>query len=73
MGCLGKSYGVPVISIDDHSIRKEVLEPIPRDTAIDNSLIPLSITGSALTVAMSEPSNILVVDELGFLTGQEDI
>ena len=70
---LGKSYGVPVISIDDHTIENEVLELIPAETAIENRLIPLSITGSALTVAMSDPSNILLVDELIFLTGKNII
>jgi CheY-like chemotaxis protein len=65
---LGKSYGVPVISIENHSIDKEVLELIPREIAIENRLIPLSITGSALTVAMSDPSNIILVDEISFLT-----
>jgi len=65
---LGKSYGVPVISIEDHSIDQEVLELIPREIAIENRLIPLSITGSALTVAMSDPSNLILVDELNFLT-----
>ena len=65
---LGKSYRVPVISIEDHSIEEDVLKLIPREIAIENRLIPLSVTGSALTVAMSDPSNIILADELSFLT-----
>lgn len=65
---LGKSFGVPVISIEEHSIVEEVLNLIPREIALENKLIPLNITGSALTVAMSDPSNIILRDELSFLT-----
>ena len=65
---LGKSFGVPVISIEEHSIEEEVLKLIPREIAIENRLMPLNITGSALTVAMSDPSNIIITDELSFLT-----
>lgn len=65
---LAKSYGVPVISIEDHSVEQEVLDLIPREIAIENRLIPLSVTGSALTVAMSDPSNLILVDKLNFLT-----
>ncbi len=73
MDFLGKSYGVPVISIEDHSVDQEVLELIPSEIAIENRLIPLSITGSALTVAMSDPSNLILVDKLNFLTGKNII
>lgn len=65
---LGKSSGVPVISIDEHSVDEDVLNLIPREIAIENRLIPLNITGSALTIAMSDPSNIILRDELSFLT-----
>lgn len=65
---LGKSFGVPVISIEEHYIEEDVLKLIPREIALENRLIPLSITGSALTVAMSDPSNIIITDELSFLT-----
>ncbi len=73
MDFLGKSYGVPVISIEDHSVDQEVLELIPSEIAIENRLIPLSITGSALTVAMSDPSNLILLDKLNFLTGKNII
>lgn len=70
---LGRSYGVPVISIEEHSVDEEVLKLIPREIAVENRLIPLSITGSALTVAMSDPSNIILADELSFLTEKKII
>ena len=66
---LSREYGVPVENIDDLSIETYIIDLIPKDTAIDNCLIPISISGSALIVAMADPSNILLIDDLSFVTG----
>jgi len=66
---LSSEYGVPVENIDDLSIETYIIDLIPKDTAIDNCLIPISISGSALIVAMADPSNILLIDDLSFVTG----
>ncbi|MEQ9618221.1 MAG: response regulator [Deltaproteobacteria bacterium] len=67
---LGKQYGVPVMGIDDREIDRDIIRLIPNDTARGKYLIPVELSGSNLTVAMSDPSNILLLDDLGFLTGK---
>jgi CheY-like chemotaxis protein len=67
---LGREYGVPVMNIDDCDIEENVLSLVPRDTALEKFLVPIRAEGPDLTVAMSDPSNILLLDDLGFITGK---
>lgn len=70
LGFLGKYYGMPVMDLDSRSIEPEVLKLIPHGTAAEESLIPVSLVGADLIVAVSDPSNILLMDDLGFITGK---
>ncbi len=70
LGFLGKYYGMPVMDLDSRSIEPEVLKLIPQGTAAEESLIPVSLVGADLIVAVSDPSNILLMDDLGFITGK---
>lgn len=70
LGYLGKYYGMPVMDLDSRSIEPEVLKLIPQGTAAEESLIPVSLVGADLIVAVSDPSNILLMDDLGFITGK---
>jgi len=67
---MGKYFGIPVMDLDSRSIEPEVLNLIPRGTAAEQSLIPVSLVGADLIVAVSDPSNILLLDDLGFITGK---
>ena len=67
---MGKYFGIPVMDLDSRSIEPEVLKLIPRGTAAEQGLIPVSLVGADLIVAVSDPSNILLLDDLGFITGK---
>lgn len=58
--------------------RLDVLEPyaleqalrlVPREFAVRHNVLPMSADTALLTVAMSDPTNLAVVDELRFRTG----
>jgi CheY-like chemotaxis protein len=66
---LSKEYGVPAVNLEELEIESVVLKLIPRKTAVEHGVIPVNRSGSTLIVAMADPSNILVIDELGFVTG----
>jgi twitching motility two-component system response regulator PilG len=70
LGFLGKYYGMPVMDLDSRSIEPEVLKLIPQGTAAEECLIAVSLVGADLIVAVSDPSNILLMDDLGFITGK---
>ena len=70
LGFLGKYYGMPVMDLGSRSIEPDVLKLIPQATAAEECLIPVSLVGADLIVAVSDPSNILLLDDLGFITGK---
>jgi type IV pilus assembly protein PilB len=46
------------------------LKLVPRDVAAKHTLLPLAADTNSITVAMADPTNIAVVDELSFRTGR---
>lgn len=67
---LSKQYGVPAINLDQYEISQDALALVSRESSIKHKLVPISRNGSALTVAMVDPSNIFAIDDLKFATGQ---
>jgi len=65
---LSEQYGVPAIHLEHFEIEDEILKLISPDIAQKFMLIPIERTGSTLTVAMADPSNIFALDQIRFLT-----
>ena len=59
----------PRVDLSAINIEPSVIKLIPQDTAVDNNLIPFDLEGAFLSVAMIDPTNIVLIDELRFLTG----
>lgn len=59
-----ENLNVPHIRIANCNISKDVLEQIPESLARQYLMLPVSITGNTLTVAMADPLNILAIDDL---------
>ncbi len=66
---LSRQYGVPPVDLNNVKIDPAIIKLIPAEAAIRHLVIPLSRTGNTLTVAMANPSDILVIDDLRFMTG----
>jgi type IV pilus assembly protein PilB len=66
---LSKQYGVPSISLKDFEIGDDVIKLVPRQTAVKHGVVPVNRAGSSLIIAMSDPSNILALDDVKFSTG----
>ena len=65
---LSRHYGVPAIDLSEAQIDAEVIKMIPPDVVFKYQVIPIKRIGSTLRVAMSDPSNILAIDDIKFLT-----
>ncbi len=65
---LSRHYGVPAIDLSEAQIDPEVIKMIPPDVVFKYQVIPIKRIGSTLRVAMSDPSNILAIDDIKFLT-----
>ncbi len=66
---LGRQYGVPSVDLGKVKVDPAILKLVPAEVARKHLLIPLSRSGSILTVAMADPSDIIAIDEVRFITG----
>ena len=66
---LSRHYGVPAIDLSEAQIDGEVIKMVPPDVVFKYQVVPIKRIGSTLRVAMSDPSNILAIDDIKFLTG----
>ncbi|MBX3374389.1 MAG: Flp pilus assembly complex ATPase component TadA [Phycisphaeraceae bacterium] len=62
-------YGVPFVSQVARIADPKVIEVLPREFIEENSVLPLFLVQGVLTVAITEPANMYLVEEIGRLTG----
>ena len=62
--CLADYFNLPYIDLDTYLIDEKIVKTIPEEIARRHTLIPLFKIGNALTVAMTNPLNILAMDEV---------
>ena len=66
---LSAQYRVPSVKISKMEINPNVIKLVPSSISKKYFIIPINRTGPKLTVAMVDPSNIVVIDEIKFMTG----
>ncbi len=68
---LSEQLGIPHIRVAHYNIPKEVLDEVPESLARQYQMLPVSVTGDVLTLAMADPLNIMALDDLRMLTSYE--
>ena len=66
---LSRQYNVPSINLSEFEIDPDVIKLIGRDIVEKYKVIPISKADNSLIVAMADPSNIIAIDDIKFLTG----
>lgn len=61
---LAEAYGVPYAKLSPRLADAKVIELIPRDYLDKHSVLPLFKVRGVLTVAMAEPSNVFLIEEI---------
>ena len=69
--CLGKVWGIPFVDLQKTIPKSEVLPLISPQLAKRYKTIPLDKNGEKLVVAMANPLDVFVIDELRLATGLE--
>jgi type IV pilus assembly protein PilB len=64
----GKKLNVPFITLANYEIDQSILNAIPPDIIRKYNIVPVDKTGDTLTIALADPSNIYILDELRLLT-----
>jgi type IV pilus assembly protein PilB len=68
---LQREYRLPVVDPMSLEIPPEILSLVSFAICTKNYVLPISLSGSTLTIAMADPSNLLAVNEVKFLTGYD--
>lgn len=67
---LSEQFGVPGIDLNQICIRLDDLELLPREIADRRLILPVLVRDDRVFVAMTNPTDKKVVDELEFVTGK---
>ena len=68
---LAEQWGMPVINLEETSIPPNVLDIVPQTMAEMYKIMPVSMKNNVLTVAMADPQNVGVLDDLRNFLGHE--
>ncbi|AUX23685.1 type II secretion system protein E [Sorangium cellulosum] len=66
---LSTQYRVPAVALDEYEIDAEISRLVSREVCEKHKIIPISRSGTALVVAMADPTNLHAIDDIKFLTG----
>ena len=70
LASLSERHGVPGVDLERKVIDLALLEYVPEDIARQHLIFPIAATESALALAMANPSDRNVIDEIEFVTGK---
>src|SRR5687767_10927567 len=65
---LAKQYKMPAVDLSKFSVDPKIAKLIPGEMALKNLVLPLKRDGRTLTVAMADPTNLGVLEDLKFIT-----
>lgn len=68
---LAEKHGVPGVDLSRSAISLDLLELVPRAVAEGDLILPLSVDGGRIHLAMARPWDDRVVAEVRFVTGKE--
>ena len=71
MECLAAEYGVPYAKLETRLFDLKTLELLPREFIERNYVLPLFCIRDVLTVAVSELSNMFLIDEIRATAGKD--
>ncbi len=66
---LSEGLGLPPINISRLKVDPDIVQIIPGETARKYQIMPISLMGDHLTLAMADPMNIFTIDNVKVLTG----
>jgi len=65
---LGAQMGMDVVNLEELELTDDVLDRVPATVAKAYNIVPISFENNLLTVAMANPHDIAVLDELRYMT-----
>ncbi|HSE14991.1 MAG TPA: hypothetical protein VLB08_05305, partial [Candidatus Deferrimicrobium sp.] len=66
---LGRQFNLPVVDLSKYEINSEVVRLLPEEMVQKHLALPINRVGSKMIVAVADPSNMAIIDGIGFKTG----
>ncbi|MDH3442685.1 MAG: ATPase, T2SS/T4P/T4SS family, partial [Deltaproteobacteria bacterium] len=66
---LAKQFGIEKVELDAADIEDSVFSLVPAHLVQKHQIIPVRLLGSNLTVAMADPTDLVAINEVKFITG----
>jgi type IV pilus assembly protein PilB len=66
---LGKQFGIEAVELVPGEIEDSVFSLVPPQIIQKHQLVPHKLVGSTLTIAMSDPTDLVAINEVKFVTG----
>jgi len=68
-GFLAKQFGIETVELIPGEIEDSIFSLVPPQIVQKHQLVPYKLLGSTLTVAMSDPTDLVAINEVKFVTG----
>lgn len=68
---MAEHLSTEVVELSDLDLAEDVLKTVPGTAARMHQCLPVALYGSTVRIALADPLNPAVVDELNYLTGKE--
>ena len=65
---MARQHRMPAVDLTRFEVDQRIIKLVPNDLATKHLILPLKRDGRTLTVAMADPGNIAVIDDLKFIT-----
>jgi len=65
---LARQYRMPAVDLSKFEVDPKIAKLIPSETATKNLVLPLKRDGRTLTVAIADPTNLGIIEDLKFIT-----
>ncbi|HWP56501.1 MAG TPA: type IV-A pilus assembly ATPase PilB [Candidatus Acidoferrales bacterium] len=66
---LARQFSIEKVDLQQVDIQDPVISLVPPHVVQKHQLLPLKLTGSTLTIAMSDPTDLAAINEVKFITG----
>lgn len=66
---LSEYLSIPPIQLKSFTPRPQVLETLPQSTMAQHKVVPIAKTGKMLTIAMADPFDVVVLDQVQSMSG----
>ncbi len=66
---VSRHCGVPAINLREFDLDPAVVKLVPAESATKYNVLPVGRSGTTLTLAMADPTNVFAMDDIKFMTG----